>query len=259
MNENCKSRIILVTSGKGGVGKTTLVANLGASLARLNYSVLLIDCDVGLRNLDLILGLENRVLRTGLDFIEGKCSLNQALIRDKRWNNLYLLALSGVHKRFSFTNVHLKTLYEALNKQKFDFILIDSPAGIDVGFLNAMSLSNEALIVATPDVASVRDADRAIAILESHGILKIHLIINKINMKLIHDNNIMSVGDVQIALGIPLLGIIPNDDNVIISTNIGQPIILNNQLSLNLAVLALENSARRLIGKKDNLIDLTLK
>ncbi len=247
-------RILVVTSGKGGVGKTTTTANLGMSIARLGYRVALIDADIGLRNLDLLLGLENRVLYTGVDVFEGQCRLDQALIRDKRWKKLALLSISKNRHRYNITRRNMETLTDSLSSMGFQFILIDCPAGIDVGFINAVSPAKEAIIVTTPEITSIRDADRVTGLLESNQIYNVKLLVNRVRPDMIQQNDMMSVRDVQEMLGISLLGAIPEDNQVIISTNRGEPLVLRKKLTL--SGIAFENAARRLVGKQDSLVDL---
>ena len=249
-----ETRILVITSGKGGVGKTTTTANLGMSIARLGLRVALIDADIGLRNLDLLLGVENRVLYTGVDVFEGQCRLDQALIRDKRWKNLVLLSISKNRHRYNITRRNMDSLIESLRAMKFQFILIDCPAGIDIGFINAVSPAKEAIIVTTPEITSIRDADRVIGLLESNQIYNVKLLVNRVRPDMIQQNDMMSVRDVQEMLGIPLLGAIPEDNQVIVSTNRGEPLVLRKKLTL--SGIAFENAARRLVGKQDYLVDL---
>lgn len=254
LSKNGEPRTIVITSGKGGVGKTTTTANLGMSIARLGYRVALIDADIGLRNLDLLLGLENRVLYTAMDIFEGECRLDQALIRDKRLKNLSLLAISKNRQRYNVTRQKMDHLVSSISALGYHFVLIDCPAGIDVGFINAISPAQEALIVTTPEITAMRDADRVAGLLEANGIYNAKLLINRVRPDMIQRHDMMSVQDVQDVLGIPLLGAIPEDLHVIISTNRGEPLVLRKQLTL--SGIAFENAARRLIGKQDYLIDL---
>lgn len=253
--EQLEPRVIVITSGKGGVGKTTTTANIGMSVARLGYRVALIDADIGLRNLDLLLGLENRVLYTAMEVLEEECKLEQALIRDKRWRNLSLLAISKNRQRYNITSKNMETLVDLLKQRDYQFIFIDCPAGIDLGFVNAVAPAQEALVVTTPEITSIRDADRVTGLLEANGIYNVKLIVNRVRADMIQQNDMMSVKDVQEMLGIPLLGAIPEDTNVIISTNRGEPLVLKKKLTL--SGIAFENAARRLVGKKDYLIDLS--
>ena len=249
------ARTIVITSGKGGVGKTTTTANIGMSIARLGYRVALIDADIGLRNLDLLLGLENRVLYTAMEVLEGECRLDQALIRDKRWRNLAMLSISKNRQRYNITRKNMEMLVNSIQEKEYQFILIDCPAGIDIGFTNAIAAAKEAIIVTTPEITAIRDADRVAGLLEANGVYDVKLLVNRVRADMIKKNDMMSVKDVQEMLGIPLLGAIPEDTNVIISTNRGEPLVLKKKLTL--SGIAFENSARRLVGKKDYLIDLT--
>lgn len=249
-----ESRVIVVTSGKGGVGKTTATANIGMSIARLGYKVVVIDADIGLKNLDLLLGLENRILYTVMDVFEGQCRLDQALIRDKRWKNLSLLSISKNRQRYNVTRKNMQNLVTALTNLNFQYIFIDCPAGIDVGFINAISPAKEALIVTTSELPAMRDADRVAGLLEANGIFEMKLLVNRVRSDMIQKNDMMSVRDVQEALGVPLLGAIPEDSEIIISTNRGEPLVLKKKLSL--SGIAFENAARRLVGKQDYFVDL---
>jgi septum site-determining protein MinD len=219
------------------------------SIARLGYKVALLDADIGLRNLDLLLGLENRVLYTAIDILEGECRLDQALIRDKRWKNLALLSVSRNRQRYNITRRHMEQLVASIASLGYHFVLIDCPAGIDVGFINAISPAKEALVVTTPEITSIRDADRVAGLLEANGIYNTKLLVNRVRPDMIQRNDMMSVRDVQEMLGIPLLGAIPEDTQVIVSTNRGEPLVLQKKLTL--SGIAFENAARRLIGRQD--------
>ena len=249
-----ESRVLVITSGKGGVGKTTAVANIGMSIARLGYRVALIDADIGLRNLDLLLGLENRVLYTAMEVIDGKCRLDQALIRDKRWKNLALLPISKNRQRYNVNRTGMENLVKSIQDLGYHYILIDCPAGIDVGFMNAITPAKEAVIVTTPEITAIRDADRVTGLLESNNIFNVKLLINRVRPDMIKRNDMMSVKDVQEMLSIPLLGAVPEDTNVIVATNRGEPLVLRKKLTL--SGIAFENAARRLIGRQDYMIDL---
>ena len=251
-----ESRVIVITSGKGGVGKTTAVANIGISVARLGYRVALIDADIGLRNLDLLLGLENRVLYTAIEVLDGKCRLDQALIRDKRWKNLALLPISKNRQRYNVDRQGITILVNSLQELGYQYIVIDCPAGIDVGFINAITPANEAIVVTTPEITAIRDADRVTGLLEANNIFNVKLLLNRVRLEIIQRNDIISVDDVQEILGIPLLGAVPEDSNVIVATNRGEPIVLRKKITL--SGIAFENAARRLIGRQDYIIDLEI-
>ncbi|MBC8397750.1 MAG: septum site-determining protein MinD [Flavobacteriales bacterium] len=247
------ARVIVITSGKGGVGKTTTTSNIGMALARLGFNTLLVDADVGLRNLDLLLGLENRIIYTGLDVLAETCRLEQALIQDKRQSKLTFFPLSSNQAKTPITKSQIQELI-CLLKDKYDFILIDSPAGIDDGFQTAIDSANEAIVVVTPEVPSIRDADKVIGILVSQQIKKVSLLVNRIRPKMVKTDDMMSIEDVKNILGIPLVGVIPDSEQVIIASNRGEPLVLEEKLSL--PGLAFENTARRLIGEELDFLDL---
>ena len=251
-----ESRVIVITSGKGGVGKTTAVANIGISVARLGYRVALVDADIGLRNLDLLLGLENRVLYTAMEVLDGKCRLDQALIRDKRWKNLALLPISKNRQRYNVDRQGITILVNSLQELGYQYIVIDCPAGIDIGFINAITPANEAIVVTTPEITAIRDADRVTGLLEANNIFNVKLLLNRVRLEIIQRNDIISVDDVQEILGIPLLGAVPEDSNVIVATNRGEPLVLRKKITL--SGIAFENAARRLIGRQDYIIDLDI-
>lgn len=247
------SRIIVTTSGKGGVGKTTVTANLGMALARLGRQVALVDADFGLRNLDLLLGLENRIVYTAIEVFAGECRLEQALVKDKREPGLVLLPAAQNRTKEAVSPDQMKQLASALTKV-YNYVIVDSPAGIEQGFQNAIAAATEAIIVTTPEIAAVRDADRVIGLLEAEGIKRIHLIVNRLRPTMVQANNMMSVQDVQEILAIPIIGVIPEDERVIVSTNRGEPLVLAETPSL--AAIAFENIARRLEGETVEFIDL---
>ena len=247
------ARVIVITSGKGGVGKTTTTSNIGMSLARLGYQTLLIDADVGLRNLDLLLGLENRIIYTGLDVLNKTCRLEQAIIKDKRQDKLAFFPLSSNRAEVPITSEQIEKLV-GLVKSDYEYILIDSPAGIDNGFQTAIEFANEALVVVTPEVPSIRDADRVIGILMSKGINQINLIINRIRPNMVRTDDMMSIEDVTNILGITLIGVIPDSEKIIIASNRGEPIVLEDKNCL--PGVAFENTARRLTGEKVNFLNL---
>ncbi|MBD2531073.1 septum site-determining protein MinD [Nostoc flagelliforme FACHB-838] len=247
------TRIIVITSGKGGVGKTTVSANLGMALAKIGRQVALVDADFGLRNLDLLLGLENRIVYTAVEVLARECRLEQALVKDKRQPNLVLLPAAQNRSKDAVTPEQMKLLVNAL-AQKYQYVIIDSPAGIENGFKNAIGPAKEALIVSTPEISSVRDADRVVGLLEAQGIKRVHLIINRIRPAMVQANDMMSVQDVQELLAIPLIGVIPDDERVIVSTNRGEPLVLAENPSL--AATAFENIARRLEGESVEFLEI---
>ena len=244
--ETMSGRVIVITSGKGGVGKTTTNANIGTALARAGKKVVMIDTDLGLRNLDLLLGLENRIVYTIVDVVEERCKLKQALVKDKKNPNLCLLAAAQTRDKTAVTEEQLKNICEDLKKD-FDFILVDCPAGIEQGFQNAVAGASEAIVVTTPEMSAVRDADRIIGLLESKEEIKSYkLLLNRVRPNLIKSNDMMSVEDVVEILSAQLIGIIPEDTGIITSTNKGEPIV-NDEKSL--AGQAYNNVAKRIIGE----------
>ena len=204
------SEVIVVTSGKGGVGKTTTVANIGTGLASLDKKVVLVDTDIGLRNLDVVLGLENRIVYNLVDVIEGNCRMKQALIKDKRYPNLFLLPSAQTRDKTSVSPEQMKKLCDELKKE-FDFIILDCPAGIEQGFKNAIAGARKALVVTTPEVSAIRDADRIIGLLEAEELKDIHLIINRLRIDMIKKGDMMSVEDVVDILAVPLIGTLPDE------------------------------------------------
>jgi len=239
-------RVIVVTSGKGGVGKTTTTANIGAGLARLGYKVVLVDTDIGLRNLDLLMGLENRIVYNLVDVVEERCKLSQALVKDKRLPNLSLLPAAQTRDKSALNEEQMKSVTSQLGDD-FDFILVDSPAGIEQGFANATAGATEAIVVCTPEMSSVRDADRIIGLLEAkEEIVNYKLVINRVRPGMIKANDMMDVDDVLEILSIKLLGIIPEDQEIIVSTNKGEPLVNSDNA---LAGQAYRNIARRVAGE----------
>ncbi len=239
-------RVIVITSGKGGVGKTTSTTNIGMALAQLGKKVVLVDGDYGLRNLDLLLGLENRVVYTSLDVIQKECKLEQAIVKDKRQPNLGLLAAPQSRDKTVIKPAQMKELVEELN-QTWDYVLIDCPAGIENGFQNSIAGAQEAVVVTTPEVAPVRDADRVIGLLEGAKINSIRLLVNRFRPQL------MTIDDIKEILAIDLLGVVPEDKQASVSANRGEPIVLSHSL----AALAYQNIAQRLEGKPIDFLDLT--
>ena len=202
--------VIVITSGKGGVGKTTTTANIGIGLSSAGKKVLVIDTDLGLRNLDVVLGLENRIVYNLVDVIESKCRLKQAVIKDTRFENLYLLPSAQTKDKTSVSPEQMKKLIDEL-KDDYDFILLDCPAGIEQGFKNAIAGAQRSIVVTTPEVSSIRDADRIIGLLEASGIRKNELLINRLRVDMVRRGDMMSVEDVTEILAIDLLGVIPDD------------------------------------------------
>ncbi len=245
-------RVIVITSGKGGVGKTTTNANIGTALARAGKKVVMVDTDLGLRNLDLLLGLENRIVYTIVDVVEERCKLKQALVKDKRNPNLCLLAAAQTRDKTAVTEEQLKDICDEL-KQDFDFVLVDCPAGIEQGFQNAIAGATEAIVVTTPEMSAVRDADRIIGLLESKEEIKSYkLLLNRLRPNMVKTNDMMGVDDVIQILSAELIGIIPEDSEIITSTNKGEPVV-NDENSL--AGRAYRNVARRIIGEDVPFID----
>ena len=216
--------VIVITSGKGGVGKTTTTANIGAGLSKFDKKVVVIDTDLGLRNLDVVMGLENLIVYNLVDVIEGTCRLKQALIRDKRYENLYLLPSAQTKDKTAISPGQMKKLTSQL-KDEFDYILLDCPAGIEQGFQNAIAGADRAIVVTTPEVSAIRDADRIIGLLESNQLKKIDLIINRIRMDMVKRGDMMSEDDVTEILSVPLIGALPDDEQVVIGTNQGEPVV----------------------------------
>jgi septum site-determining protein MinD len=217
-------KVIVITSGKGGVGKTTTSANLGMGLAIRGRKVVLIDADIGLRNLDVVLGLENRIVYTLIDVVEKSCKIRQALIKDKRYERLFLLPAAQTREKDAVKPEQMVELCDEL-RLDYDFILIDCPAGIEHGFKNAIAGADEAIIVTTPDVSAVRDADRIIGLLEAREIQNKWLVINRVRPDMVRKGDMMSVDDVKDILGIDLMGVIPDDQAIIVSTNRGEPAV----------------------------------
>lgn len=249
------ARVIVITSGKGGVGKTTTTANIGAALAEKGHKVLLIDTDIGLRNLDVVMGLENRIVYDLIDVIEGRCRISQALIKDKRCQNLVLLPAAQIRDKNDVNTDQMKELIFSL-KESFDYILIDCPAGIEQGFKNAIVAADEAIVVTTPEVSATRDADRIIGLLEAAGIKNPRLVINRLRIDMVKDKNMLSVEDILDILAVKLLGVVPDDENVVISTNKGEPLVYKGD---SLAAKAFKNIASRIEGVEVPLLDLDVK
>lgn len=246
------SQVIVITSGKGGVGKTTTTANLGVGLSKLGKKVVLIDTDIGLRNLDVVLGLENRIVYDLVDVVTGVCTPKQAAIKDKRFDGLFLIPAAQTKDKDSVTVEQMKELCDKL-REDYDFIIIDCPAGIEQGFKNAIAGADKALIVTTPEVSAVRDADRIIGLLEANEIEEHYLIINRIRPDMVRRGDMMNVDDIIDILNIDLIGIVPDDQDIIVSTNKGEPAVVNQK---SLAGQGYRNITERLNGNNVPLMDL---
>ncbi len=246
------SRVITITSGKGGVGKTTTTANLGTALAMQGKKVVVVDSDIGLRNLDAVLGLENRIVYDLVDVVEGQCRLRQALIKDRRLPDLFMLPAAQTRDKNAVTSVQMEQLCQQL-RSEFDFIIIDSPAGIEQGFRNAIVGADEIIIVANPEMASVRDADRIIGLVEAAGKAEPRLILNRLRAEMVKRGDMMDVADVLEVLGIDLLGIVPEDELIIVATNRGEPIVYDKRSRAGRAFI---NAAQRIMGEEIPLDDV---
>ncbi len=247
--------VIVVTSGKGGVGKTTTTANLGTSFAILGKKTILVDADIGLRNLDVVLGLENRIVFDLVDVIEEKCQLEQAIIKDKRFENLHLLPAAQTKDKTAITPEQMGALCKELLND-FDYVIVDCPAGIERGFKNAIAGADRALVVTTPEISAVRDADRVIGVLEAHGKQDPLLIINRLRPHMIQKGDMMSIEDIVDILSIKLLGIIPEDEYIVVSTNRGEPAVAN---PTSIAGQAYGNIAKRIMGEVVPIMDFRPK
>jgi septum site-determining protein MinD len=236
-------RAIVITSGKGGVGKTTTTANLGAAIAQLGMSVVLIDADIGLRNLDVVMGLENRIVYHVVDVVQRKCTAQKALIKDRRLDNLWLLPASQTDDKDAVTPADMRKLVGEL-KAAYDYVVIDCPAGIEQGFKNAIAGADEALVIATPEVSSIRDADRVVGLLAAQDI-PTRLIVNRISAQMVKKGDMLSQTDVIEILALELLGAVPLDEHVVASTNKGMPAVLEGKSS---AAREFARIARRVIG-----------
>ncbi len=241
-----EGKIIVVTSGKGGVGKTTATSSIGAALALEGNRVAVVDMDIGLRNLDVIMGLENRIVFNIVDVVLGRCKIEQASIRDRRIDNLFLIPASQSDNKDILTAPGVARVAKELRKQ-FDYVIMDSPAGIERGFENAIVGATEALVVCTPDVSAVRDADRVIGLLYSRS-LEPRLIVNRIEPDRVDRGEMLSHEDVMEVLSIELAGLVPMDENVLISSNTGTPLVLQNDSK---AGQAFRRIAKRLNGESD--------
>lgn len=241
------SECIVITSGKGGVGKTTTSANLGVALARMGKKVAVVDADIGLRNLDVILGLENRIVYDLVHVIEGECRLKQALIRDKKLDTLYLLPAAQTRDKNAVTPDQMRGLIDQM-KEEFDYVLVDCPAGIEQGFRNSIAGADKAIIVTTPEVSAIRDADRIIGLVEAAELPEPRLVINRFRQKMVDRGDMLDKDDILEILAIPLVGIIPDHEDVIISANRGKPVAFDDE---SVVGEAYRRIGRRLTGEPE--------
>lgn len=246
--------VIVITSGKGGVGKTTTVANIGTGLAMLGKKVVVVDTDIGLRNLDVVLGLENRIVYNLVDVVNGGCRLRQALIRDKRRPELYLLPSAQTKDKSAVSPEQMIKLTDEL-REEFDYVLLDCPAGIEQGFRNAIAGADRALVVTTPEVSAIRDADRIIGLLEANELRNIQLIINRLRPDMIERGDMMSVDDVVEILAVDLIGTILDDEQIVIAANQGDPLSGKNSQ----AEEEYRNISKRILGEEIPFMDLRRK
>jgi septum site-determining protein MinD len=242
--------VIVVTSGKGGVGKTTTTASLGSALALRGKRVLVVDADIGLRNLDVILGLENRIVFNLVDVAKNVCKPSQAIIKSKKSNNLYLLPASQTDDKDVVSEDDIRTVLDHFRRE-FNYILVDSPAGIEQGFRNACAGADSAIIVTTPEVPAIRDADRVVGLLSARGI-EPSLIINRLDVNMVRRGDMLSVSDVQEIVGIPLIGVVERDESIIVAANCGEPVVYNPKSK---AGMAYTRIAGRICGEQIPIAD----
>ncbi len=246
------SEVIVITSGKGGVGKTTTTANIGTGLAVRGKKVVLIDTDIGLRNLDVVMGLENRIVYDLVDVVEGTCRIKQALIKDKRYDGLYLLPAAQTRDKSAVNPEQMIKLCAEL-KSEYDFVLIDCPAGIEQGFKNAIAGAGKAIVVTTPEVSAVRDADRIIGLLEANELRNPKLLVNRVRADMVKRGDMMTIDDIVDILAIDIIGVVPDDEKIVVSTNKGEPAVTDNK---SLAGEAYRNITRRIMGEDIPLLNL---
>lgn len=245
-------KVITITSGKGGVGKTTATANIGAALAMQGKKVACLDADIGLRNLDVVMGLENRIVYDLVDVIEGRCRLRQAMIRDKRVPELYLIPAAQTRDKTAVSPSDMARLGDELRKE-MDYIIVDSPAGIERGFRNAIAPADQVVIITNPEVSAVRDADRIIGLVEAEEKGPALLIINRINAAMVERGDMIAAEDILELLAVDLLGLVPEDENVIVSSNRGTPLVMDDKSR---AGEAFTNIAKRLMGEDVPFMDM---
>lgn len=244
--------VIVITSGKGGVGKTTTTANIGTGLALSGKKVVLIDTDIGLRNLDVVMGLENRIVYDLVDVVEGVCRVKQALIKDKRYEGLYLLPAAQTRDKSAVSPEQMINLTNEL-KSEFDYIIIDCPAGIEQGFKNAIAGANRAIVVTTPEVSAVRDADRIVGLLEANELRNPKLLINRVRIDMVKRGDMMTIDDIIDILAIDLIGVVPDDEKIVVSTNKGEPAVTDDK---SLAGQAYRNVTKRIQGEEVPIMNL---
>lgn len=251
------AQVITVTSGKGGVGKTTVSANLAAALAMMGKKVVALDADIGLRNLDVVMGLENRIVYDLVDVVEGRCRLRQAMIRDKRFPELYLIPAAQTRDKMAVSPSDMVLVCDQL-REEVDYVVVDSPAGIERGFRNAVAPADRVIIVTNPEISAVRDADRIIGLIEAEEKGPGYLVINRLKPAMVARGDMLSVEDVLDILAISLIGVVPEDDAILVSTNRGLPVAMNATNSTS-ASQAFRNIAHRLTGQNVPLMDLNKK
>ena len=254
-NKNGMENIIVITSGKGGVGKTTTTANIGVGLAKRGKKTVLVDTDIGLRNLDVVLGLENRIVYALVDVVEGTCRLNQALIKDKRYDGLFLLPAAQTRNKMAVNPEQMQELIKRLSEE-FDYVIIDCPAGIEQGFENAVAGAKSAIVVTVPEVSSVRDADRIIGLLGASDVDEVRLLINRMRPDLVAQGDMLAIDDTLEILGIDLIGVIPEDELIFRSSNLGEPAVT---IPASMAGKAYSNVVSRILGEDVPIMDMKQK
>lgn len=244
--------VIVITSGKGGVGKTTTTANIGTGLSLLGKKVVLVDTDIGLRNLDVVMGLENRIVYDLVDVVEGTCRIKQALIKDKRFEGLYLLPAAQTRDKTAVSPEQMIKLCDEL-RAEFDYVLVDCPAGIEQGFKNAIAGADRAIVVTTPEVSAVRDADRIVGLLEANELKNPKLLVNRVRIDMVKRGDMMTIDDIIDILAIELIGVVPDDEKIVVSTNKGEPAVTDGK---SLAGQAFRNITKRIYGENVPIMDL---
>lgn len=254
-NKNGMENIIVITSGKGGVGKTTTTANIGVGLAKRGKKTVLVDTDIGLRNLDVVLGLENRIVYDLVDVVEGTCRMKQALIKDKRYDGLFLLPAAQTRNKMAVNPEQMQDLIKRLSEE-FDYVIIDCPAGIEQGFQNAVAGAKSAIVVTVPEVSSVRDADRIIGLLGASDVDEVRLLINRMRPDLVAQGDMLAIDDTLEILGIDLIGVIPEDELIFRSSNLGEPAVT---IPASMAGKAYSNVVSRILGEDVPIMDMKQK